>query len=352
MLSRGIKTMNKKIIVTGSCGLIGSQTVFYFHNLGYEIIGIDDDSRSKFFGKEASTSKMKNLLGELKRYTHLDISICDYDLLKNNLSKFKNIELIVHTAAQPSHDWAATNPFLDFNTNATGTLNMLEILRNLFPESVFIYTSTNKVYGDTPNRLELIEDEFRFTPKNEQIKNYGISETMSIDNSKHSLFGVSKLYGDLITQEYGRYFGFKTGIFRGGCLTGGNHSGVEAHGFLSYLTKCAISGKKYTIYGYKGKQVRDNIHSHDVVTAFYEFFKKPKIAEVYNIGGSQHSNCSILEAVNIIQNLTGKKINIDYNEKNREGDHIWYVTDMRKFKSDYPNWKHTYDMNSIIKEML
>jgi CDP-paratose 2-epimerase len=342
----------KNVIITGSCGLIGSQSVFFFHDLGFNIIGIDDDSRGKFFGSDASTSKVKDELSKLKNYTHYSISICEFEILKKNLSHLKNVDLIIHTAAQPSHDWAASNPFLDFNTNALGTLNMLEITRQLFPESVFIFTSTNKVYGDTPNKLEYKEIETRYEPVNLEIKNNGIDETMSIDNSKHSLFGVSKVYGDLIVQEYGKYFNIKTGIFRGGCLTGSKHCGVEAHGFLSYLIKCALTNKKYTIYGYKGKQVRDNIHSYDVVSAFYEFYKNPKMGEVYNIGGSLKSNCSVLEAINLIQEYTKIKINYEIVEKNREGDHIWYISDMRKFKKDYPSWNQKYELADIIKDMI
>lgn len=342
----------RKIIITGSCGLIGSECVLFFHNLGFNIIGIDNNFRELFFGKDASTNSIKNNLLKLDNYHHLDISICDYDKLNSNLKNLKNVELIIHTAAQPSHDWAAENPFLDFNTNALGTLNMLEITKKYFSESVFIFTSTNKVYGDNPNNLEFIESETRYNPVDSRIKTRGIDEHMSIDHSKHSLFGVSKVYADLIVQEYGRYFNIKTGVFRGGCLTGSKHQGVESHGFLSYLSKCVLTNKKYFINGYKGKQVRDNIHSYDVATAFYEFFKNPKIGAVYNLGGSHHSNCSILEAINKLENLTGKRCNYEILDKNREGDHIWYVSDMTKFKNDYPSWSHTYNIDKILKEMV
>jgi CDP-paratose 2-epimerase len=344
--------MLKTVIITGSNGLIGSECVKFFHDKGFNIIGIDDDSRAQFFGIEASTSNIKNLLLLYKNYTHYSINIKNYAILVDTLKDLQNVELIIHTAAQPSHDWAATNPFEDFNTNALGTLNMLELMRNYFSSSVFILTSTNKVYGDTPNYLEFIELENRYTPINKIIAENGISESMTIDNSKHSLFGVSKTYADLATQEYGKYFKLKTGIFRGGCLTGRNHSGVKAHGFLSYLVKCALSETEYIINGYKGKQVRDNIHAHDVANAFYEFYKNPKMGEVYNIGGNMYSNCSILEAIQTIENLLGKKIKYSIADTPREGDHIWYISDMSKFKKHYPEWNQKYNLEKIIKEMI
>jgi CDP-paratose 2-epimerase len=341
------------VVITGACGLIGSECVKFFHEKGFAIIGIDDNSRAKFFGEEASTIDMKeSLLSMYEHYTHYSINIKDYDALVSTLKDIQNIELVIHTAAQPSHDWAATNPFEDFNTNALGTLNLLELVRNYFPNSVFILTSTNKVYGDRPNYYDFIETKTRYTPKDQNIAVNGINENMSIDNCKHSLFGVSKSYADLITQEYGKYFGIKTGVFRGGCLTGSNHSGVKAHGFLSYLIKCANTGQKYYINGYKGKQVRDNIHSYDVATAFYEFYKNPTIGEVYNIGGGEYSNCSILEAIEIIYSISNKKVDYEILEKPREGDHIWYISDMQKFKTQYPNWKQKYNINDIIKQML
>ena len=344
--------MLKTVIITGSNGLIGSECVKFFHEKGFNIIGIDDDSRAKFFGAEASTSDIRNSLLLYERYTHYSINIKNYNTVVDTLKDLQNVELIIHTAAQPSHDWAATNPFEDFNTNALGTLNMLELMRNHFSDSVFILTSTNKVYGDTPNYLNFVELKNRYTPTNKTIAENGISESMTIDNCKHSLFGVSKAYADLATQEYGKYFNLKTGVFRGGCLTGRNHSGVKAHGFLSYLVKCALSGTEYIINGYKGKQVRDNIHAYDVATAFYEFYKNPKMGEVYNIGGNMYSNCSILEAIEIIESLSGKKVNYTISNIPREGDHIWYVSNMDKFKMDYPEWNQEYNLEKIIKEML
>ena len=341
------------IVITGSCGLIGSESVKFFHAKGFKIIGIDDDSRAKFFGKEASTNGMLSQLKELKNYQHLSINISSYQDLQNSLSSIKDLKMIIHTAAQPSHDWAATNPFADFNSNALGTLNMLEITRNYFPDAVFIFTSTNKVYGDLPNNITKYTDSnTRFNPVNPDFLLNGINESLSIDQSKHSLFGVSKAYGDLITQEYGKYFGLKTGTFRGGCLTGQNHSGVKAHGFLSYLVKCAMTGEKYYINGYGGKQVRDNIHSSDVVSAFYEFYKNPKPGEVYNIGGGNLSNCSILEAIELIYKISGKRVDYELLETPREGDHIWYISDMTKFRNHYPNWIQKYDLIKIIKEMI
>jgi CDP-paratose 2-epimerase len=342
----------KTALITGACGLIGSECVKFFHEKGFNIIGVDDDSRAKFFGPDASTSHMLEVLKTLPNYRHYNINIKDYDGLVRELSNIPELDLIIHTAAQPSHDWAATNPFEDFNTNALGTLNMLELLRNYYPNAVFILTSTNKVYGDTPNYLQYEETATRYTPVVAYLRNYGISESMSIDNTKHSLFGVSKTYSDLITQEYGKYFNLKTGTFRGGCLTGSNHSGVKMHGFLSYLVKCAKAGETYYINGYKGKQVRDNIHANDVASAFYEFYKNPKPGEVYNIGGGIRSNCSILEAIAIIEELLQTTVKYEVLDTPRSGDHIWYITDMAKFQRDYPVWQQRYDLKMILKEMV
>ena len=342
----------KSVIVTGSHGLIGSECVEFFHDLHFKVIGVDDDSRKKFFGLEASTELVGNKLKKLKNYEHYDVNIKNIKKLSKIFKKSSNTELIIHTAAQPSHDWAATDPFEDFNTNALGTLNVLELTKKYSPESVFILTSTNKVYGDTPNKFSYKELETRYNPSDDLLANNGFDESLTIDNSKHSLFGVSKTYADLITQEYGKYFGLRTGVFRGGCLTGSNHSGVSFHGFLSYLIRCAIAGKKYYINGYKGKQIRDNIHSKDVVSAFYEFYKNPKCGEVYNIGGGSYSNCSIIEAISCIKQLSGISLSYEIIDKNRDGDHIWYVSNMNKFKKDYPNWQQKYNIESIITEML
>jgi len=340
----------KTVIVTGSHGLIGSEVCRFYDKLGFKIIGIDNNMREYFFGE---SSKEKTSYYEYKNYTHYDVDIRDYKKIEEIFLKYSSdIKLIVHTAAQPSHDWAAKEPITDFGVNAVGTLNLLECTRLYSNNAVFIFTSTNKVYGDTPNKLPLVETEKRYEiDKNHHFYN-GIDETMSIDNSKHSLFGVSKASADLLVQEYGKYFGLRTGIFRGGCLTGPSHAGAELHGFLSYLIKCFIEDKKYTVFGYKGKQVRDNIHSYDLVSAFHEFYLNPKQGEVYNIGGSRHSNISMLEAIEKISNILNKDLNYSISEDNRIGDHIWYVSDVSKFKKDYPDWDYQYNIDNIIDEII
>lgn len=341
-----------KALVTGSGGLIGSEAAKFFAEKGFQIIGVDNDMRSYFFGKEASTDwnreKVENQLKD--KYTHYKADIRDNEAIEKIFKKHK-FDLIIHTAAQPSHDWAAKEPLTDFTVNANGTLVMLENMRLHCSDAVFIFTSTNKVYGDTPNRLPLVELEKRWElPENHHYYK-GIDESMSIDDTKHSIFGASKVAADVMVQEYGKYFGFKTAVFRGGCLTGPSHSGAELHGFLAYLIKCIASGKKYTIFGYKGKQVRDNIHSHDLVNAFYHFYQKPRSGEVYNIGGARNSNISMLEAIEKIEKLLGKKANYELSEENRIGDHIWYVSDVSKFKKHYPDWDFEYDIDAILKEM-
>lgn len=341
-----------KALVTGSGGLIGSEAAKFFAAKGFEIVGVDNDMRSYFFGKEASTEwNRKKVEAELKgAYTHYAVDIRNNDAIAKIFKKHK-FDIIIHAAAQPSHDWAAKEPFTDFSVNATGTLVMLENMRLHCPEAVFIFTSTNKVYGDTPNRLPLIELDKRWElPKSHHFYK-GIDETMSIDDTKHSIFGASKVAADIMVQEYGKYFGFKTAVFRGGCLTGPSHAGAELHGFLAYLIKCIASGKKYTIFGYKGKQVRDNIHSHDLVNAFYHFYQKPRSGEVYNIGGARQSNISMLEAIDAIEKLLGKKANYELSKDNRIGDHIWYISDVSKFKKHYPKWDFEYDIDDILKEM-
>lgn len=343
--------MKKKILVTGSGGLIGSESVRFFSKKGFEVFGIDNNMREYFFGKDAST---KWSIAEIKKtipgYKHFNIDIRDNKKIEN-LFKNNKFDLIIHTAAQPSHDWAAREPFTDFSVNATGTLIILENFRKYCPKAVFIYTSTNKVYGDTPNLLPLIEKETRYEiDEKHQYKN-GIDESMSIDQTKHSIFGASKAAADLMVQEYGRYFNLKTTVFRGGCLTGPNHSGTELHGFLAYLGKCIATGKEYKIFGYKGKQVRDNIHSFDLVNAFWHVYKKPRIAEVYNMGGARHSNISMLEAIKKFEEITGKKAKIKYFKENRIGDHIWYVSDVSKFKKHYPGWNFKYGIDEIMKEI-
>ena len=340
-------------VITGSAGLIGSEAVRFFASLGMHVVGIDNDMRKFFFGEEASTAwNRRQLEAEITSYEHFDADIRDYEKIQDIFSRYGNeISLVIHTAAQPSHDWAAKDSFSDFSVNANGTLNLLEATRHSCPESAFIFTSTNKVYGDLPNLLPLMEQEKRWEIDPSHRYASGIAEDMSIDNSKHSLFGASKVAADVLVQEYGRYFGMKTVSFRGGCLTGPSHSGTQLHGFLAYLMKCAATGKPYTIFGYKGKQVRDNIHSADLIAAFYEFYQNPGSAEIYNIGGGRESNCSMLEAIELCQEITGRELNYAYAEDNRIGDHIWYVSDLAKFKSQYPNWLITYNVPRILQEI-
>lgn len=343
--------MPKKVLVTGSAGLIGSESVKFFAEKNFDIVGIDNDMRAYFFGKEASTSWNRKLLEKkYKNYKHYDLDIRDQEKLKKIFKEHK-FDLIIHTAAQPSHDWAAKEPLTDFGVNALGTAYLLENFRKYSPESVFIFTSTNKVYGDTPNKLPLIEQKMRYElPKTHKYYK-GIDESMSIDNSKHSIFGASKVAADVMVQEYGKYFGLKTTVFRGGCLTGPAHSGTKLHGFLAYLAKCIATGKKYTIYGYKGKQVRDNIHSFDLVNAFYSVYKDPRAGEAYNIGGSRYSNISIFEAIGKIEKILKRKANFDYTSENRSGDHQWYISDVSKFKSHYPKWDFKYSGDMILEDI-
>ena len=341
-------------IVTGSAGLIGSETVRLFSEKGLKVVGLDNDLRSEFFGKDASTDWNRQKLEEaIPGYEHHSVDIRDLDALEKIFSKYgSNISVIIHTAAQPSHDWAARAPFVDFSVNATGTLNLLEMTRTHSPEAVFIFTSTNKVYGDTPNALPLVKLEKRWElDEAHPFFKAGIDETMSIDQCTHSVFGASKSAADLMVQEYGHYFGMKTACLRGGCLTGPAHSGAELHGFLAYLVKCAVQGTPYTVFGYEGKQVRDNIHSHDFVSALWHIYANPRVGEVYNMGGSRHSNCSMLEAITISEEVTGKKLNWTYSEKNRIGDHIWWISDVSKFQTHYPDWKYQYGVREIISEI-
>src|SRR5258706_10538683 len=342
----------KKVLITGSSGLIGSESAKFFGELGFEIHGIDNDMRKYFFGEEASTKwstrKLKKTLKD--KYHHYSVDIRDIKKLEKIFKK-NQFDLIIHTAAQPSHDWAAKEPHTDFGVNAFGTLNLLELFRQYSPKAAFIFTSTNKVYGDTPNHLPLIEKQTRFELPKKHKYYQGIDESMSIDNSTHSIFGASKVAADIMVQEYGKYFGLRTVAFRGGCLTGPAHSGAKLHGFLAYLVKCIAVGIPYSILGYKGKQVRDNIHAHDLVNAFYHFYKKPRIGEAYNMGGSRYSNTSIVEAITKTEKILGKKAKVKYKDANRIGDHIWYISDVSKFKKHYPNWKYTYDNDAIIEEI-
>lgn len=342
----------KIVLVTGSNGLIGSEAVKFFSKTFDLVIGIDNNFREKFFGKKASTSWLKeNLTLNIPNYKHYDTDICNIKDIIKIFSKYnRDIDLVIHTAAQPSHDWAASNPFLDFNVNAMGTLNLLEVTRKYSKNSTFIFTSTNKVYGDTPNKFRYKESSTRFEILNDDYKK-GFNERLSIDNSKHSLFGCSKASADIYVQEYGKYFNMKTGVFRGGCLTGPQHSGAELHGFLSYLVKCNLKKDKYRIYGYKGKQVRDNIHSSDLISMFNFFYKNPKSGEVFNCGGGIKNNCSVLEAIEIIENITNIKMNFSILKKNRIGDHIWYITDDYKFKKMYPKWGQKYNLKGTIAEI-
>lgn len=347
-----MKSSKKKVVlVTGSAGLIGSETVRFFSRLGFTVIGIDNDARKYFFGPSASTSwNKRKLKKEIPDYVHYHLDIRNQKKIED-IFKRNNFNLIIHAAAQPSHDWAAKEPLTDFTINALGTHILLESFRKFCPEAVFIFTSTNKVYGDNPNRLPLVELKTRYElSKNHPMYN-GIDETMSIDYNTHSIFGVSKSAADLMVQEYGRYFGLQTGVFRGGCLTGPAHSPAQLHGFLAYLVNSIAQGIRYTIFGYKGKQVRDNIHSYDVVNAFYHFYLKPRGGEVYNIGGSRFSNISVMEAIAKIEKILGKKAKVKYHPKNRIGDHIWYISDVSKFKRHYPKWDYTYTADKILEEL-
>ena len=341
-------------IITGSAGLIGSEAVAFFAGKFDLIIGIDNNLRQYFFGSDGNTSWNKNRLEEsFANYQHHSADIRKVEELETVFEKYKtDIRLIIHAAAQPSHDWAAREPFTDFTINANGTLNMLEMCREHCPKAVFIFTSTNKVYGDNPNHLPMVEKETRWeVAETHAYYKEGIDEHLSIDHTKHSLFGASKVASDILVQEYGRYFGMNTAVFRGGCLTGPNHSGTQLHGFLSYLMKCSITGSHYTIFGYKGKQVRDNIHSYDLVNMFWNFYQNPRSGEVYNAGGGRYSNCSMLEAIKLCEEISGNKMNYSYSEENRIGDHIWYISDVSKFKNHYPGWNWTYDLRSTLEQI-
>lgn len=347
-------TKRDLVIVTGSAGLIGSETTRFFAGRGYHVAGIDNDMRSKLFGESASTDWNRRRLQEIfETYRHVDIDIRDYTSIKSLFSdEAHRIALIVHTAAQPSHDWAAQDPHTDFTINANGTLNLLEATRVHCPEAPFIFTSTNKVYGDTPNRLPLIEQNSRWElGEDHQYGAHGIDETMSIDSSLHSLFGASKVAADILVQEYGRYFGMNTVCFRGGCLTGPSHSGTALHGFLAYLMKCAATGAPYTVLGYGGKQVRDNIHSEDLVSAFWHYFQNPQPGKTYNLGGGRACNCSMLEAIALCDEITGRKLDWSYQEHNRTGDHVWWISDTRRFQSDFPEWSMKYSLLQILEEI-
>src|SRR5262245_23805323 len=357
----GVKDLTRKIggfslsvvIVTGSSGLIGSETVKFFYDQGFDVVGIDNNMREYFFGVDGSVKwKTAQLVESLPRFQHMGIDIRDASAIDKLFKTYgKSIDLVIHCAAQPSHDWAAREPMTDFSVNATGTLVLLEAARKAAPDAVFIFTSTNKVYGDTPNYLPLVEKERRWElDVAHPWREHGIDETMSIDQTKHSIFGASKVAADVMVQEYGRYFGMRTAVFRGGCLTGPSHSGAELHGFLAYLVRCAVTGKPYTIFGYKGKQVRDNIHSNDLVQCFWHFCLNPKPGAVYNIGGSRFSNCSVLEAIDLIAEVSGYEVAYSFSDIARSGDHIWWISDVRRFQLDFPSWVYTYDLRAIVAE--
>ncbi|MFA5100547.1 MAG: NAD-dependent epimerase/dehydratase family protein [Candidatus Omnitrophota bacterium] len=342
------------VIVTGSCGLVGSETVSLFAGKGFDVVGIDNNMRKRLFGNDGSILwNKKRLENKFSNYIHYSFDIRDKKKIDLLFKKYgSDIVLVVHAAAQPSHDWAAQDPATDFDINAAATMILLEAARRFCPEAVFIYTSTNKVYGDNPNLLPLTETDSRFDlPFGHKYFN-GIDESMSIDGCTHSVFGASKLAADIMVQEYGRYFHLKTGVFRGGCLTGPAHSGSELHGFLSYLVKCAVAGRKYRIFGYKGKQVRDNIHSFDFVNALYHFCVNPRPGEVYNMGGGRSASVSVLEAVAICEKLSGKKFDYEYVEANRAGDHIWWVSDVSKFRAHYPEWQCRFGIEDTMKQMF
>ena len=343
------------VVITGSAGLVGSEAARHFGELGLDVVGIDNDMRRVFFGEAASTAwnvgRLRDSLG--KGYRHYDVDVRDREALVRIFGRYgRAIRCVIHTAAQPSHDWAALQPVTDFDINAVGTLNLLEATRLYAPDAVFIFTSTNKVYGDAPNRLPFVEQATRFEIADYHQYVNGIPEEMSIDESLHSLFGASKVAADILVQEYGRYFGLHTACFRCGTLTGPQHSAAELHGFLAYVMQCTLSDTPYTVHGYLGKQVRDVIHSKDLVRAFHAFFDKPRAAEVYIMGGGRESNCSVLEAIELSQRIAGKVLRWTYAERNRRGDHIWWIGDLSKFRAHYPRWQLEYDVPRILTEMV
>ncbi len=346
------KMMKKKILITGSCGLVGSELVKFFLKKNFVVLGIDNNLRKYFFGKDGSTKWVEKIISKNQNYNHYNIDIRNFQKLEKIFKLNKNITAVIHAAAQPSHDWAKKEPFVDFDVNAKSTLNLLELVRKYKINIPFVFLSTNKVYGDRINYKKFTEKKLRYEISKEDIFfNDGVDERFSIDQTKHSLFGASKTSADLIVQEYGKYFNMKTVCFRCGCLTGPLHSGAELHGFLSYLVKCYVSNKTYKIFGYKGKQVRDNIHSNDLALVIWEFIKKPRRGEVYNIGGGRKSNCSILEAIKICEKIGKKNFKYKILRNNRLGDHKWWISNNNKFKRHYPNWKQKYDLKTIIEEI-
>ena len=343
------------VVVTGSSGLIGSEAVAFFCDKGFDVVGLDNDMRAYFFGREASTAwNRERLKAKYRKFTDHEIDIRDTSAVDALFARHgKAITAVIHTAAQPSHDWAAREPLTDFSVNATGTLALLEATRKHAPEAAFVFTSTNKVYGDQPNVLPLVEQETRWeVATDHRYAAAGIDESMSIDNTLHSLFGASKVAADVLVQEYGRYFGLRSACFRGGCLTGPHHAGAKLHGFLAYLGKCAVTGEPYTVLGYKGKQVRDNIHSADLVDAFWHFIQAPRPGEVYNMGGGRFANCSMLEAIQLFERATGRPMNWSYSEDSRTGDHIWWISDTGKFEKHYPAWQRRISLEATVAEIV
>jgi CDP-paratose 2-epimerase len=342
------------VLITGSTGLIGSEAVNFFCKKGFDVVGIDNNLRKFFFGEDGSTTWIKNkLLKSNKNFTNFSVDIRNFNNLNKIFRKYSRyINLIIHCAAQPSHDYGKSHPLIDFNVNATGTLNLLELTKKYSPNAPFIFMSTNKVYGDNSNNFKFIEKKTRWELKKNHKYFKGIDEKFSMDRCTHSFFGVSKTYADLIVQEYGKNVGLKTVCFRAGCITGPNHSSAQLHGFLSYLVKLSLNKKKYSLIGYKGKQVRENLHSKDLINCFWEFYKKPRKGEVYNIGGSRFSNCSIIEALNLVESLANIKIKREIIKKPRIGDHIWYISNLSKFKKHYPKWKQIYNTKKIIEELI
>jgi CDP-paratose 2-epimerase len=341
------------VVITGSAGLIGSEAAQFYCERDHLVVGIDNDMRRSFFGPDASTRwKRDALVRDYPQYVHHDADIRDRQAIERIFATYgHDIDLVIHAAAQPSHDWAARDPHVDFTVNASGTLTLLEATRQFCPAAVFIYTSTNKVYGDRPNQLPLVEQATRWEIDPAHRYADGIDESMSIDATTHSLFGASKAAADLLVQEYGRYFGMKTACFRGGCLTGPNHSGTQLHGFLAYLVRCVAEGVPYTVFGYGGKQVRDNIHSHDYVTAIDHFYRAPRAGEVYNIGGGRFCSCSVREAIALCEEITGRRLTWRYSDINRAGDHIWWITNTGKFSSHFPQWAPAYDLRATLEQM-
>lgn len=344
----------RTVLITGSAGLIGSEAVRFFCERGHTVVGLDNDMRRHFFGPDASTEWNRRRLSDAfgDRYLHHPIDIRNAEAVGQVFRTYgDDIGLVIHSAAQPSHDWAARAPRTDFTVNANGTLVLLEHARRTCPEAAFIFCSTNKVYGDTPNRLPFVEQALRWEIEESHPYWRGIDESMSIDQTRHSLFGSSKLAADILVQEYGRYFGMRTVVFRAGCVTGPSHSGAEQHGFLSYLMRCTVTGAPYTVFGYEGKQVRDNVHSADLIDAFHRYSRAPRVGEVYNIGGGRSSHCSMLEAIRMCEEISGRTLEWTYSEEHRLGDHIWWISDTSKFRNHYPDWRLSYDSRGILEEI-